>query len=118
MVENQIDGNINTLRSNNGKELTSKEFKKLYRESGIKWELSTSYNHEHNSVAEWKNQTIMEVAKSMLYDHNIPMHLCAQATRTTVNVQSHTPHPVLDNKTLEESLSSFQFGSQPRIYIP
>ena len=44
----------------------------------------------------------MEAARSMLHDQYLPMHLWAEATRTTVYVQNYTPHRVLENKTLEE----------------
>ena len=55
LVENQIERNIKTLWSNNGREFTSEEFKELCRESGIKRELSTPYNPQQNGVAEQKN---------------------------------------------------------------
>ena len=49
---------------------------------------------------------IMEAVRDMLHDQDIPMHLWAEAARTTVYVQNHTPHRVLENKTLEEDFSS------------
>ena len=52
LVENHTQRKIKTLRSDNGRELTSEEFKKLYKEYGIKRELSTPYNLQHNGVAE------------------------------------------------------------------
>ena len=47
----------------------------------------------------------MEAARAMLHDQDLPMHLWAEATRTMVYVQNHTPHRVLDNKTPEEVFS-------------
>ena len=41
LIENHIEKNIKTFRSDNGKEFTSNEFKDLCKESGIKRELST-----------------------------------------------------------------------------
>ena len=52
LVENQTDRKIKTLRSDNGGEFTSKEFKELYKESGLKRELRTPYNPQQNGVAE------------------------------------------------------------------
>ena len=46
LVEHQTNRNIKILRSDNGGEFTSEEFKELYREFGIKRELSTPYNPE------------------------------------------------------------------------
>ena len=64
LVENHNDRNIKTLQSDNGQEFTSKEFKELFRESEMKRELRIPYNPQQNGVAERKNQTIMEAAKS------------------------------------------------------
>ena len=53
----------------------------------------------------------MEVAKEMLHDQDIPMHLWAEAARTTVYVQNCTPHRVLENKTPKEVFS----GKKPEV---
>ena len=47
LIENHTEKKIKTFRSDNGGEFTSNEFK----ESGIKKELSTPYNSQHNGVA-------------------------------------------------------------------
>ena len=39
----------------------------------------------------------MGATKSMLLDQDIPMHLWAEATRTTMYVHNHNPHRVLGN---------------------
>ena len=49
---------------------------------------------------------IMEVAREMLRDKYLPMHLWAEAARTAMYVQNRTPHRVLENKTPEEVFSS------------
>ena len=72
--------------------ITSDEFKELGRESGIKRDLTTPYNPQHNGVAERKNRTIMEAARAMLHDQDLPMHVWAEAARTVVYVQNRTPH--------------------------
>ena len=41
----------------------------------------------------------------MLHDQDISMHLWVEAARKMVYVQNHTPHRVLDNKTLKEDFS-------------
>ena len=48
----------------------------------------------------------MEAARAMLHDKELPMHLWAEAARTTVYVQNHTPHRLLENKTPEEVFSN------------
>ena len=45
-------------------------------------------------------------SRAMLHDQDLPMHLWAEASRTAVYVQNHTPHRVLENKTPEEVISN------------
>jgi hypothetical protein len=44
----------------------------------------------------------MDAVKVMIHDQNIPMHLWAEGTKTTVYVQNRSPHRALGNKTPEE----------------
>ena len=48
----------------------------------------------------------MEVARAMLHDQDIPMHLWEEASRTAMYLQNRTPHKLLKKKTLEEVFSS------------
>ena len=68
----------------------------------------------------------MKAVRAMLQDQDLPMHLWAKAARTTVYVQNHTPHRVLENKTPEEVFSRKKpevshlriFGCPVYIHIP
>ena len=86
MIENHTEKKIKIFLSDNGEEFTSNEFKELCRDLGINRELTTPYNPQHNGVAERKNRTIMEVARAMLHDQDLPMHLWAEAGRIAVYV--------------------------------
>ena len=59
LIENISDKRIKTLRSQIGREYTSKEFEAFYKDAEIKRELTTPYNPQHNGVAERNNKTIM-----------------------------------------------------------
>ena len=86
LIENHTENKIKTFQLDNGGEFTSNEFKELCKYLGIKRELSTPYNPQQNGVAERKNRMIMEAAREMLHDQDLPMHLWAEAIRTTVYV--------------------------------
>jgi hypothetical protein len=47
----------------------------------------------------------MEAIKAMIHDQDLPMHMWAEAARTTVYVHNKSPHKVLENKTPEEMFS-------------
>ena len=64
--------------------------------------MSTPYNPQQYRVAKINNQMIMEAMNAMIHDHDLPMHLWAEAARTAVYVQNRTSHRVLGNKTPEE----------------
>ena len=59
---------IKVLHSDNGGEYTDKDFTDLCEMEGIKREWTTPYNPQQNGVEEWKNRTIVEATKAMLYD--------------------------------------------------
>ena len=103
LIENHTEKKFKTFQSDNGGEFTSDEFKELCRESGIRRELTIPYNPKHNGVSKRKNRTIMEATKAMLHDQDLPMRLWAEVVRTTVYVQNHTLHRILEKKTPEES---------------
>ena len=92
LIENHTEKKINTFRLDNGGQYTSNEFRELCKDSRIKRELSNPYNPQQNGFAERKNRTIMEAARAMLHDQDIPMYLWVEAARTTVYVQNCTPY--------------------------
>ena len=73
LIENHTKKKIKTFRSDNGGEFTSDEFNELCRESGIKRELTTPYNPRQNGVTKRKNKAIMEAARAMLHDQDLPI---------------------------------------------
>ena len=72
LIENHTEKKIKTFRSDNGGEFTSNEFKDLCKESRNKREFSTPYNPQQNGVAKRKNRIIMEAARAMLHDQDLP----------------------------------------------
>jgi transposase InsO family protein len=101
LLENQTGRKIKTLRSDNGGEYTSKAFKDFCAVAGIKRELTVPYNPQQNGVAERKNKAIVGAAKAMLYDHDLPRFLWAEACNTIVYIQNKSPHKALGRKTPE-----------------
>ena len=83
----------------------------MYREAGIKRELTVPYNPQQNGVAERKNKTIVEASKAMMHDQSLPMFLWEEASRTIVYVQNNCPHKIVKNVTLEEAFT----GVKPEV---
>ena len=102
---------MKALRSDNGGEFISGEFKEFFNAEGIRRELIVPHNPQQNGVAERNNKTIMGATRAMLHDQGLPIHLWAEACNTAVYVKNHCPHRVLDMSTPEEAFS----GKKPDI---
>eukprot|EP00253_Pinus_taeda_P019853 PITA_19853 len=75
LVEKELGKKIEALRSDNGGEYISQEFKDFCAVEGIKRELTAPHNPQLNGVAERKNRTIIGVAREMLHDQGLRFHL-------------------------------------------
>jgi transposase InsO family protein len=125
-VENQIGKKIKVLRSNNGGEYTSNDFKDFCKEAGIKRELKVSYNPQQNGVVERKNRSIIGSARAMIHDQDIPMFLWEEACNMTIYVHNKSPHRILGDKTLKEAFTGVKpeighlriFGCPVYIHVP
>jgi transposase InsO family protein len=72
LVINETDLKIKSLSSNNGGELTYKEFIQFYENHGIKRQFSSPRNPQQNGVVERKNITVQEAATTMLNEAKLP----------------------------------------------
>ena len=77
---------MKALRSDNGGEFISREFKDFCSIEGIQRELIAPHNPQQNGVDERKNKIIVGAARAMLHDQGLPIHLWAEACNTAVYV--------------------------------
>ena len=105
LVENQtghkvktLNLRIKTLRTDNGGEYISKAFAAFCAERGIAHEFTNPHCPEQNGVAERMNRTIVESARSMLYNARLPQHFWAEAVSTTVYLHNRSPTTALSDK--------------------
>jgi len=99
MVENQSGCKIQFLRSDNGKEYTSTQFNLFCEEAGIEHQLTTPYTPQQNGASERRNRYVMEMARCMLQEKEMPKHFWAKAANTTVFLQNRLPSKALKDKT-------------------
>jgi len=109
LVEKESGKKVKALRSDNGGEFISGDFKDLCSAVGIRRELIAPHNPQQNGVAERKNRTIEGAARAMLHDQGLPFHLWAKACNTAIYVQNRCPHKILGMSTPEEAY----FGKRP-----
>ena len=77
LAEKESGKKIKALRSDNGGEYVSQQFKDLCASEGIKQELTAPHNPQQNVVTKRKNISIVGVPQVMLHDQSLPLHLWA-----------------------------------------
>ncbi|GJX24420.1 putative ribonuclease H-like domain-containing protein [Tanacetum coccineum] len=98
-IENLIDLKVKVIRCDNGTEFKNKVMNQFCEMKGIKREFSVARTPQQNGVAERKNRTLLEAARTMLADSKLPTTFWAEAVNTACYVQNRVlvikPH----NKT-------------------
>ena len=96
-VANDCNDKVNTLRTDNGGECLSNDFKKYMKEKGIRHELTAPYSPQQNGVAERMNRTLVESARAMISHSNVRRSYWAEAISTASYVRNRLPSSVLPN---------------------
>ncbi|GJR57824.1 putative ribonuclease H-like domain-containing protein [Tanacetum coccineum] len=72
LVENQLNKKVKAIRCDNGTEFKNANLIELCGEKGIKRDYSNARTPQQNGVAERKNRTLIEAARTMLADSKLP----------------------------------------------
>ncbi|GJZ43542.1 ribonuclease H-like domain-containing protein [Tanacetum coccineum] len=107
-IENLVDKKVKIIRSHNGTEFKNKIMDDFCREKGIKREYSIARIPQQNGVAERRNKTLIEAAKTMLADSKLPTTFWAEAVSTACYVQNRVLVVKPHNKTPYELFRGFK----------
>nr|GEW09437.1 hypothetical protein [Tanacetum cinerariifolium] len=91
---------LDLLLCDNGGEFKNKEMNDFCSKKGIKREFNNARTPQQNGVAERRNRTLIEAARTMLADAKLPVTFWAEAVNTACYVQNR----VLRTKREEENL--------------
>nr|GEV89136.1 hypothetical protein [Tanacetum cinerariifolium] len=107
-LENQLSLKVKVTISDNGTEFKNNDLNEFCGMKGIKREFSVPRTPKQNSIAERKNSTLIEAARTMLTDLLLPIPFWAEAVNTACYVQNRvlmtkphnqTPYEVLHGRT-------------------
>ncbi|GJY78397.1 putative ribonuclease H-like domain-containing protein [Tanacetum coccineum] len=98
-VENQLNHKVKVIRSDNGTEFKNREMDEFCGQKGIKREYSVARTPQQNRVAERKNRTLIEAARTMLADSLLPIVFWAEAVNTACYVLNRVLVTKPHNKT-------------------
>nr|GEX68536.1 hypothetical protein [Tanacetum cinerariifolium] len=99
------------IRCDNRGEFKNKEMNDFCSRKGIKREFSNARTPQQNRVAERRNKTLIEVARTMLADAKLPVTFWAEAVNTACYVQNR----VLVNKSQNNTPYELFNGRTPTI---
>ncbi|GJR39601.1 putative ribonuclease H-like domain-containing protein [Tanacetum coccineum] len=85
-IENLVDKKVKIIRCDNGTEFKNKVMDDFCREKGIRREYSVARTPQQNGVAERRNRTLIEAARTMLADSKLPTTFWAEAVSTACYV--------------------------------
>ena len=99
LVEKQYGHSLKVLRTDRDGEFTSKDFRIFCEAQGIQRQLTTFHTPEQNGVTERKNRTVVEMARCMMKEMNVPVDLWAETVATAVHILNMSPTQALQNCT-------------------
>nr|GEW55055.1 putative ribonuclease H-like domain-containing protein [Tanacetum cinerariifolium] len=103
-IETQINHKVKIIRSDNGTEFKNHNLNQLCGMKWIKREFSVARTPQQNGVAERKNRTLIEGARTMLADLLLPILFWVEAVNTACYVQKRVLVTKPHNKTPYELL--------------
>nr|GEX69308.1 hypothetical protein [Tanacetum cinerariifolium] len=98
-IDNIKDLKVKIIRCDNGGEFRNKEMNDFCSQKGIKREFSNARTPQQNGVAERRNRTLIETARTMLADAKLPVTFWAKAVNTACYVQNRVLVNKSQNKT-------------------
>jgi transposase InsO family protein len=91
LIEKESEKSIKILRTDGGGEYTSNEFEDFCRSQGISHEVTAPYTPQHNGLAERRNRTLLNMARSMIKQKCLPHKFWGEAVTTAAYILNKCP---------------------------
>nr|GFA03842.1 hypothetical protein [Tanacetum cinerariifolium] len=98
-IENLVDKKVKVIRCDNGTKFKNSVMNDFCAMKCIRKEFSVARTPQQNGVAERRNKTLIEAARTMLADSKLPTIFWAKAANTTCYVQNRALVVKPHNKT-------------------
>jgi hypothetical protein len=110
-VQRQYGQDILMVRSDNGTEFKNYTLNDFLSDEGIHHQYSSPYTPQQNGVAERKNRTLMDMAKTMLAEFKSLSNFWAEA----INTACHVTNRLYLRKGLNKTPYEILIGNKPNI---
>ncbi|KAI3802038.1 hypothetical protein L1987_30161 [Smallanthus sonchifolius] len=98
-IENLFSLSVKTIRSDHGTEFKNATLDSFCESKGISRQFSAPRTPQQNGVAERRNRTLIEAARTMIVDSKLPVTFLAEAVNTACFVQNRVLITKSCNKT-------------------
>ncbi|KAM0017117.1 putative RNA-directed DNA polymerase [Helianthus debilis subsp. tardiflorus] len=124
LAENQASTKVKVIRSDNGTKFKNATLDIFCTDKGIDRQFSAPRTPQQNGVAERRNRTLIEAARTMLADSKLPSFFWAEAVSTACYIQNHalvnkrhmkTPYEILEGH--KPSVSHFRIFGCPCVLL-
>ncbi|GJW18217.1 retrovirus-related pol polyprotein from transposon TNT 1-94 [Tanacetum coccineum] len=111
-IENLVDHKVKVIRCDNGTEFKNREMNQFCEMKGILRQFSVARTPQQNGVAERRNRTLIEAARTMLADSKLPTTFWAEAVNTACYVQIEYHLGKFDGKADEGFFVGYSLNSK------
>ena len=95
MIQTQFNSKIKIVRTDNGAEYFSNILGSYFKDNDIIHHSSCVNTPQQNGIAERKNRHLFEVARTLMFQSNVPKHFWGEAILTTTFYINRMPSRVL-----------------------
>jgi transposase InsO family protein len=106
----EFDAKVKKIRSDNGTEFKNTQLEDFLYEEGIKYKFLPPYTPQQNGVAERKNRTLIEMARTMFDEYKASDRFWAEVINTTCHATNRLYLHKLLKKISYEILTSKKFN--------
>ncbi|GJY73504.1 retrotransposon protein, putative, ty1-copia subclass [Tanacetum coccineum] len=109
-VENQVKKTVKAIRSDQGGEYISQEFKDYLKACGIVQQFTPPYTPQHNGVSEKRNRTLLDMVRSVMNLTTLPLSFWDYALESAARILNMVPTKKVDKTPYE-----LWFGKVPNL---
>ncbi|GJS37857.1 retrotransposon protein, putative, ty1-copia subclass [Tanacetum coccineum] len=109
-VENQLGKKIKAIQSNQGGGYLSHEFVNHIKSCVIVCQVTPPYTPQHNRVSERRNQTLLDMVRSMMNLTTLPKYFWVYALESAARILNMVP-----TKKFERTLYEIWHGKAPKL---
>ena len=110
-AQRQHEAKILMIRSDNGTEFKNYTLDEFLGDEGIKHQYSAPYTPQQNGVAERKNRTLIDAARTMMAEFKSPYNFWAEA----INTACHASNRLYIRKGLNKTPYEILTGNKPNL---